>query len=235
MDFGVNSVASVIVAGGSRSVVDYTDQCHVLIGGMFDRFATEDCDFDSLEVQCPALTAWGRLKPFFPADPRPVVDDVSPGYLSIRAAVEGSSRNLAFRWQVRYCGEEWTDLVDESGVVIGAATTELSFSYGSGSRGQVRLAATNDFATTSAPAFSAGVTFGPPSLADVASDSLDTAYDPNGSVGPEDLDAFIAGFIADNLVVADVASDSLDTVRNPNGSVGPEDLDAFIAAFGLGC
>ena len=33
-------------------------------------------------------------------------------------------------------------------------------------------------------------------LADVASDSLDTIYNPNGSVGPEDLDAFIAAFIA---------------------------------------
>ena len=33
-------------------------------------------------------------------------------------------------------------------------------------------------------------------LADVASDGLDTIYNPNGSVGPEDLDAFIAAFIA---------------------------------------
>ena len=32
-------------------------------------------------------------------------------------------------------------------------------------------------------------------LADVASDGLDTIYNPNGSVGPEDLDAFIAAFI----------------------------------------
>jgi len=35
----------------------------------------------------------------------------------------------------------------------------------------------------------------PSCLADVASDSLDTTYNPNGSVGPEDLDAFIAAFI----------------------------------------
>jgi len=68
-------------------------------------------------------------------------------------------------------------------------------------------------------------------LADVASDGLDTTYSPNGSVGPEDLDAFIAGFIAENVAVADIASDGLDTTRSPNGSVGPEDLDAFIAAF----
>jgi len=68
-------------------------------------------------------------------------------------------------------------------------------------------------------------------LADVASDGLDTTYTPNGSVGPEDLDAFIGGFIAGNAAVADVASDGLDTTRNPNGSVGSEDLDAFIGSF----
>ena len=75
----------------------------------------------------------------------------------------------------------------------------------------------------------------PACLADVASDSLDTARTPNNSVGPEDLDAFIAGFIAGDASIADVASDSLDTAYNPNGSVGPEDLDAFIAAFIAGC
>jgi len=68
-------------------------------------------------------------------------------------------------------------------------------------------------------------------LADVASDSLDTTRNPNGSIGPEDLDAFIAGFVASNLDIADVASDSLDTTFTPNGQVGPEDLDAFIASF----
>jgi len=72
-------------------------------------------------------------------------------------------------------------------------------------------------------------------IADVASDSLDTTYNPNGAVGPEDLDAFIAAFISNNVAVADVASDSLDTARNPNGFVGSEDLDAFIAAFVAGC
>jgi len=72
-------------------------------------------------------------------------------------------------------------------------------------------------------------------LADVASDSLDTTRNPNNAVGPEDLDAFIAGFIAENGAIADVASDSLDTVYNPNGAVGPEDLDAFIASFIAGC
>ena len=68
-------------------------------------------------------------------------------------------------------------------------------------------------------------------LADVASDSLDATRNPNGSIGPEDLDAFIAGFISNNAAIADVASDSLDTTFNPNGAVGPEDLDAFIANF----
>ena len=72
-------------------------------------------------------------------------------------------------------------------------------------------------------------------LADIASDSLDTIRNPNGAIGPEDLDAFIAGFIADNASIADVASDSLDTTYNPNNSVGPEDLDAFIANFIAGC
>ena len=72
-------------------------------------------------------------------------------------------------------------------------------------------------------------------IADVASDSLDTVRNPNNSIGPEDLDAFIAGFIAGNAAIADVASDSLDTVYTPNGFVGPEDLDAFIASFIAGC
>ena len=72
-------------------------------------------------------------------------------------------------------------------------------------------------------------------LADVASDSLDDVRNPNNSVGAEDLDAFISGFIAENVAIADVASDSLDTTFNPNGSVGSEDLDAFIAAFIAGC
>ena len=73
------------------------------------------------------------------------------------------------------------------------------------------------------------------SLADVASDSLDTTRNPNGSIGAEDLDAFIAGFIAEDAAISDVASDSLDTTYNPNGSVGAEDLDAFIASFIAGC
>ena len=68
-------------------------------------------------------------------------------------------------------------------------------------------------------------------LADVASDSLDTTRNGNGSIGSEDLDAFIAGFISSNAAIADVASDSLDPTFNPNGSVGSEDLDAFISAF----
>ena len=53
---------------------------------------------------------------------------------------------------------------------------------------------------------------------------FDTVRNPNGSVGAEDLDAFIGGFIAANVLIADVASDSLDTTFNPNGSVGAEDL-----------
>ena len=72
-------------------------------------------------------------------------------------------------------------------------------------------------------------------MADVASDSLDVVRNPNNAIGAEDLDAFIAGFIADNVAIADVASDSLDMVYSPNGAVGPEDLDAFIASFIAGC
>jgi len=74
----------------------------------------------------------------------------------------------------------------------------------------------------------------PCGLADIVSDSLDTDPCANGSIGPEDLDAFIAAFISGNLL-ADVASDSLDTTYNPNGAVGSEDLDAFIAGFIAGC
>jgi len=72
-------------------------------------------------------------------------------------------------------------------------------------------------------------------LADVASDSLDTQRNPNGQIGAEDLDAFIAGFISGNGYIADIASDGLDTAYSPNGQVGSEDLDAFIASFVAGC
>jgi len=72
-------------------------------------------------------------------------------------------------------------------------------------------------------------------IADIASDSLDELRNPNGFVGAEDLDAFIAAFISENVSLADVASDSLDILYNPNGVVGPEDLDAFLAAFVRGC
>jgi len=72
-------------------------------------------------------------------------------------------------------------------------------------------------------------------LADVASDSLNTTRSPSGSIGPEDLDAFIAGFIAGNTAIADLATNPSDTTYSPNGSVGPEDLDAFIASFIRGC
>ena len=72
-------------------------------------------------------------------------------------------------------------------------------------------------------------------LADVASDASDVSRTPNSNVGPEDLEAFVNGYIADNAAIADVASDSSDTGYNPNGTVGPEDLEAFINAFIGGC
>jgi len=80
-----------------------------------------------------------------------------------------------------------------------------------------------------------GIQTPPCGLADVASDSLDIQYNPNGSIGSEDLDAFIAGFVGNVAPIADIASDSLDSSYNPNGSVGSEDLDAFIASFVAGC
>ena len=83
------------------------------------------------------------------------------------------------------------------------------------------------------------ISYAPPALpaclADVASDATDTSRTPNGAVGPEDLDAFIGGFIAENTAIADVASDTTDATFNPNGAVGAEDLDAFINAFIAGC
>ena len=75
----------------------------------------------------------------------------------------------------------------------------------------------------------------PACLADVASDSADVVRNANGSVGPEDLEAFVNGFIAENAAIADVASDSSDTTFNPNRSVGPEDLEAFVNGFIAGC
>ena len=71
-------------------------------------------------------------------------------------------------------------------------------------------------------------------LADVASDSSDTTRNSNGSIGPEDIEAFVNGFIADSAAIADVASDSSDTAFNPNGAVGPEDLEAFVNSFVAG-
>jgi len=52
----------------------------------------------------------------------------------------------------------------------------------------------------------------PCGLADVANDSLDVVYNPSGTIGPEDLDAFIARFIIGNAAIADIASDSLDVM-----------------------
>ncbi|MFZ4768368.1 MAG: SBBP repeat-containing protein [Roseimicrobium sp.] len=72
-------------------------------------------------------------------------------------------------------------------------------------------------------------------LADIADDSSQTARCGNGAVGPEDLEAFVNGFIADNAAIADLASDSSDPAYNPNGSVGPEDLEAFVNSFIAGC
>jgi len=72
-------------------------------------------------------------------------------------------------------------------------------------------------------------------MADVAGDSLDTSRNPNCSVGPKDLDAFMAAYLAENAAIADIASDGIDTTYNPNGSVGPKDVDAFIAALLRGC
>jgi len=72
-------------------------------------------------------------------------------------------------------------------------------------------------------------------ISDVAANATDASRNPNGLVGPEDLDAFISGFIAGTVAIADIASDNLDTTYNPNATVGPEDLDAFINGFMSGC
>ena len=72
-------------------------------------------------------------------------------------------------------------------------------------------------------------------LADVASDSSDEVRNSNGSVGPEDIEAFVNGFVGENASIADVAADSADTVYNPNGTVGPEDIEAFVNSFIAGC
>ena len=114
----------------------------------------------------------------------------------------------------------------------GAANQQISFiGHASNPCGNI--------ATVRAPVFIAQHCAPPPpvgcAIADVASDSLDIARNPNNAIGPEDLDAFIAGFITDNVSIADVVSDALDTTYNPNGAVGPEDLDAFIASFIVGC
>jgi len=119
------------------------------------------------------------------------------------------------------------------------ANINVAFAINSSSRSINRPATRTDPFTVLWFSFDVGTPPPPPpaacNLADIASDSLDTAYNPNNALGPEDLDAFISGFIADNALIADVASDSLDTTRNPNNSVGPEDLDAFITAFITGC
>jgi len=129
-----------------------------------------------------------------------------------------------------------------NGLVFGATTRSLTIvadtlngrELCSGHAVRYRCVITNSCGSTN----STGATLTivqPCGLADIASDSLQDTRCGNGSMGPEDLDAFIAGFIADNAAIADVASDSLDTTFTPNGAVGPEDLDAFIASFIAGC
>jgi len=156
---------------------------------------------------------------------------------------------FTYQWQWRPAGPgtAWAPLVN--GVnnnnqatptfnVAGATTPTMNISSISGVGGNFRCIVTNTCGSvTSNEATLTINTCGPVAcaLADVASDSLDTTRNPNNAIGPEDLDAFIAAFIADNVSIADVASDSLDTTYNPNNSVGPEDLDAFIASFIAGC
>ena len=152
---------------------------------------------------------------------------------------------LTYQWQWQPAGPNtaWAALVN--GVnnnnqaiptfnVSRATTPSMTIRSISGVGGNFRCIVTN--ACGSVTSNEATLTIIQPcGLADIASDSLDTRRCANGSIGPEDLDAFIAGFIVGNAAIADVASDSLDTTYNPNGSVGPEDLDAFIASFIAGC
>jgi len=113
----------------------------------------------------------------------------------------------------------------------GSANVTLPFVANTAARARVRIDANGQiFFAVSRP-----FVLRTCSIADVASDSTDVVLKPNGAVGAEDLDAFIAAFLAGNVAVADVASDSLDVDRNPNGAVGSEDLDAFISGFIAGC
>ena len=104
--------------------------------------------------------------------------------------------------------------------------------------GSYWVVATNACGPT--PSTPVTVTVNPPApvacaLADVASDPSDTTYNPNGSIGSDDLEAFVNAFIAENAAVADVASDGADLLYNPNASVGAEDLEAFVNSFIAGC
>jgi len=119
--------------------------------------------------------------------------------------------------------------------VTGATTAAVGVRSIGGLGGNFRCIVTNSWGSVTSTEATLSIIACTCGLADVASDSLDTDRNPNNAIGPEDLDAFIAGFIADNTAIADVASDSLDTAYSPNGSVGPEDLDAFIASFIAGC
>ena len=140
-----------------------------------------------------------------------------------------------YTYQWRKNSVNLTDGLTPTGTLItGSAAQQLSLTSVStsdiGSYDCIVSTACGGLTSTSA---TLGITT-PCALADIVSDPLETDLCANGSIGPEDLDAFIAAFISGNLL-ADVASDSLDTTFNPNGFVGSEDLDAFIASFIAGC
>jgi len=176
---------------------------------------------------------------------QPVPTAMCRGGATTFSLTTGGTGPFTYQWQWQPAGPNtaWAALANGTNAnnqatptfnVSGATTPTMNISSISGLGGNFRCIVTN--ACGSITSNEATLTIIQPcGLADIASDSLQTERCANGSIGPEDLDAFIAGFIADNAAIADVASDSLDTTYNPNGAVGPEDLDAFIASFIAGC
>jgi len=219
----------------------------LFVGGGFNSVAGDSLNNNTIESQGIARLVGPKL-PAVALSPQP--QSISAGQtLALSATATSSVTGVSVQWQ-----RNGVSVIDGpsgaspgGGTVSGAAGPLPSPTDGTPSTLTIANAQASDsgnytavFSTAcnSVTSNSVLVTITGPqacSLADVASDSLDTARNPNNAIGSEDLDAFIAGFIADNTAIADVASDSLDTTYNPNGSVGSEDLDAFIASFIAGC
>ena len=242
IDEGVTSGFATVtgVTGGSLQLTNIT-ACDAV---QIRQFASNSCGCTTSTAVTLTIIGVPPI-PTIPPDGQPQAAALCPtGTAAFSVAATGTGP-FTYQWQWQPAGPSTAWAALSNGInnnneatptfnVSGATTPTMNINSISGLGGNFRCIVTNACGSVTSNEATLSIVQ-PCGLADVAGDSLQTERCANGSIGPEDLDAFIAGFIADNTAIADVASDSLDTTFNPNGAVGPEDLDAFIASFIAGC